>query len=132
MNRYFLTAMGMALGFCTSSYATDVFAHDMRNNRFVTFDTLTPGTQTVLNAAHATDYFAMDFNASASTLYAVSSLGNLETLDLANGNTLSSVAISGWTAGSSVTGLTIATAYSRFGCSIRLACPNAESASRSL
>lgn len=95
----------VVLGVSSMASATLMYGHDMRNNRFVSFDSATPGTQTLLGT-QTTDYFGLDFNASGSTLYGLSSTGNLQTINLANGAALSSVAISGVTAGSSWTGIT--------------------------
>ncbi len=93
MNKILISAMLVAGLACIAS-ATLVYGHDMRNNRFVTFDHATPGAQTVI-ATQTTDYFGLDFNASATTLYGLSSVGSLDTINLGTGAVSSSVAITG-------------------------------------
>ncbi len=108
----------LALGVvAASSQASLVFAADIRNSRFVTFDTLTPGVQTVLNAAHGTATRGMDFNATATKLYQVQGAAGASTvneLNLANGTISSGVGITGLGATDGVTGLTITTANTAF------------------
>jgi hypothetical protein len=105
--------MAMAAVACMagSAQASLVYADDLRNGRFTTFDTLTPGTQTNIVASGFTNnYFGMDFNASATTLYAVKTVSNvtsLETLNLGTGAVSSSINVTGLDAAHNVTGLTI-------------------------
>ncbi len=105
-----LVALGVLAGLAATTQATLVYAVDMRGNRFVTFDTLAPGAQTVLNASYLPDYFGMDFNAAATNLYGVKTVtgvSSVERLSLADGSLLASAAITGIDSGATVTGLTI-------------------------
>jgi len=100
-----------------SASASLVFADDVRNKRFVTFDTLAPGAQTVLNAAMTTDYFGLDFDASATNLYGVKTVAGVSSVDLisqANGIFTSSATITGLDTGATVTGITFDTANNAF------------------
>lgn len=106
-----LLALGAFVAVAGSAHATLVYSVDMRNNRFLTFDTLTPGAQTVLTTSYLPDYFGMDFNAAATNLYGVrtvSGVTTVEQLNLADGSMIgSAVTITGLDAASTVTGLTI-------------------------
>ncbi|MCO5297824.1 MAG: PEP-CTERM sorting domain-containing protein [Fimbriimonadaceae bacterium] len=91
--------------------ATLVYAVDLRNGRFVTFDTLAPGTQNVLATSYTGGYYGLDFDASATNLYGAKGSSTvtptLERLNLADGSVASSTPITGLDAGGTVTGLTI-------------------------
>lgn len=103
----------------SSAQATIVFADDVRNSRFVSFDTLTPGTQTVLATAYTANYFGMDFDATGATLFGVRTNAtalthHLESLSLVNGAALTTVQITGLDTGATVTGLTFNAANNAF------------------
>ena len=98
------------VGLTSVSHASLVYAVDVRNQRFLTFDTLTPGTQTVLATGYNTPYFGLDFNAAATNLYGIRNTVTggpmvLDQLSLANGSVLGSVGITGHAAGAGITGL---------------------------
>lgn len=103
-----LVTLGVLAGLAAATQASLVYAIDNRNLRFLTFDTLTPGTQTVLTTAYPSGYFGMDFNAAATNLYAVKA-GFVDQLSLVNGSALASAPIGGVAGTESVTGLTIST-----------------------
>lgn len=110
-----LAAMAATLTLATASaLAQSVFAVDLRNDRFVSFDVSDANNQTVLASSYGTSYFAMDFSADGSTLYAIDNTGlTLDVISTADGSVQSSVALSGINTGT-ITGLTIApdgTAY---------------------
>jgi hypothetical protein len=96
----------MFAGLAASTQASLVYAIDNRGLRFLTFDTLTPGVQTDITLAYPSGYFGMDFDASATNLYAVKA-GFVDQLNLANGSALASAPIGGAAGAESVTGLTI-------------------------
>ncbi len=93
------------------SEAAIAYAVDLRNDRFLTFDVNDPGTQTVLATSYAGNYFGLDFNSTGSTLYGLlyksPGAAQLDSLNLANGSVLGSVAVTGLDANSVVTGLTV-------------------------
>jgi len=110
-------AIGSLVCLTASANASLVFADDIRNARFVSFDTATPGTQTVLATAYTNNYFGMSFNASRSTLFGVKTVSgatSIDSLNLSNGAIVTSTAITGLDAAANVTGVTFAannTAY---------------------
>lgn len=111
-----LTLAGLAC-LAGSSEATIVYAHDIRNGRFVTFDTLTPGVQTVLSAAAGTATRGMDFNAAGTKLYSVTGVAGanfVNDLNLANGSVATAVGITGLDATDAVSGITIDTANNAY------------------
>lgn len=106
-----IVAMGLLAGISATAQATLVYAVDLRNQRFVTFDTLAPGAQTVLATGYTGGYYGMDFDAAGANLYGVrgSAGANLfvDRLNLADGSAASSTAITGLDSTATVTGLTI-------------------------
>jgi hypothetical protein len=84
-----------------------VYAVDSRNDRLVHFNSATPGSAVVVSTALTINYFALDFNAAATRLYAIDSTNNeLHLLNPTNGAMLSSVPVSGLVAGQNISGLT--------------------------
>jgi len=110
MRTRLLGSLALLAGLAAMTQATLVYAIDHRNGiRFVTFDTLAPGAQTVLGTGITAGYFGLDFDAAASNLYAArltSGVAFVDRLSLANGSTLASTPIIG-TGTESITGLTI-------------------------
>jgi hypothetical protein len=108
--KYTRTLVAVAGFACVAvASATEVYAVDVRGQRFVRFDTNTPGTQTVLATTYANQYYGLDFDASATNLYGAGIIGGvarLDTLSLTNGAALTSVNITGLDTGASITGLT--------------------------
>ncbi|QYK53510.1 MAG: PEP-CTERM sorting domain-containing protein [Fimbriimonadaceae bacterium] len=110
---------GLALStFSAGAFASTVFAADIRTGRFVTFDTATPLTQTVLGTGTTWGTVrGIDFDTSGN-LWAVASAAagtnTLHTMSTANGALGTAVSITGLNATDSVNGITIAgngTAY---------------------
>lgn len=83
------------LAFAASASASTVFAADIRNDRFVSFDHTTPSSQTVLGTAFTPNYFGLDFDASQTNLYALRDTGVVERLNLTNGAILNTTSITG-------------------------------------
>lgn len=99
-----------AIGLTSMCHASLVYAVDVRNRRFLTFDTLTPGTQNVLTTNYLPNYFGLDFDASGTNLYGIQNPAAggmvLDRLNLANGSVASTTTITGVVAGAGITGLT--------------------------
>jgi hypothetical protein len=97
-----------AVSRAATSYA---YAVDLRNDRFVAFPVDDPGNQTVLATSYSGNYFGLDFNSAGTTLYGLLYTGpgaaQLDSLDLANGSVLGSVAVNGLDSDAVVTGLAV-------------------------
>ncbi|HZH98944.1 MAG TPA: hypothetical protein VEX38_08230, partial [Fimbriimonadaceae bacterium] len=117
MRKFIFAALGVTM-ISAAAQASFVYAVDIRNDRFVRFDTMSPGSQTVLATGVTANYFGMDFNSTASTLYAAASpaagTAQLHTLNLANGAVTSNIGITGIDSDANVTGLTIGASNQAF------------------
>ena len=103
-----LACAGSLLSAGVSSAAL-VYAVDLRGDRFVTFDTATPGNQTVLATGFAANYYGVDFDPTGTTLWALEATNlTVNSLNPLNGGVLTSVALTGLVTGDSITGLSIA------------------------
>lgn len=95
----------------TVSKAATAYAVDLRNDRFVSFDVIDPGAQTVLATSYTGNYFGLDFNSTGTTLYGLLYTGpgaaQLDSLSLNDGSVLGSVGVTGIDSGETVTGLAV-------------------------
>lgn len=93
------------------SKAATAYAVDLRNDRFLRFDVIDPGSQTVLATGFSGNYFGLDFNSTQTTLYGLLYTGpgtaQLDSLNLNDGSVLGSVGVTGIDSDAVVTGLAV-------------------------
>ncbi len=101
-----LTAGLITLASMGEVRAATVYAMDLQFQRFVSFDSATPGTQTVIATGISNGYRGMDFTPDGKLFAVNQSTRTLDQLSILDGSSISSVVISGVIAGEAFSGIT--------------------------
>ncbi len=111
MTRLFAATCLLVLSTCVPALAGTVYVAQIApTSQILTFDTATPASRTVINAAFAWEggfVSGLDFNAAGSVLYATTSNGRFGTIDTSTGTFNLIASLSGLAAGNNATGLSI-------------------------